>query len=285
MPPVIQRLGDAKKELEGISVMSYGGPGSGKTHFAGTSGARTFYIDTGRSTVTLKSPNYRKTHPGVEDMILVEITEKFVPGTAMPEKALAFDDVVDCIGIALSKEYIDKWDTLVIDDATALRKFAMFKGMEIGQKLNTSKTWSKSKSEDMLIVEVQDYKQEMGLIEGFIAECIEVICKQAKKNFIMLAHQRQIFGKPAKIGDEGPLLQVVPGFTGKTFPDVIGGLFDWILYHECVGGGDNTIYRVRTSGDERLMAKVRHSGIFKTLEANPNFLSMLSRVNAAYGTK
>lgn len=283
MSLVIKNLNEYEK-LEGISLISYGASGTGKTGFAGTAGSRTFYIDLGHSSVTLKSPGFLARNKDYNP-ILAEISEASIDGKGVPDKATGFDTLVSTMNLALTKEYIDRWDTMVIDEMTALSRFAMFKGLEINQNLRKSKSREESQANKSLVIVVQDFGQEMNLIEGFITEAVEVICKKAKKNLILVAHQRLIYGKAPSIGDEAPLLKVMPGFTGKTFPDTIVGLVDWVLYHECVGGGDKPIYRVRTSGDEKLIAKVRHDGVFKTLESNPNFLDMLQRVKDAYGKK
>lgn len=287
--PMPVRLSEKRTEpVSGIALLSYGASGSGKTWFAGTAGSRTLYLDIGRSTRTLKSKQFKTLFPET-DPLIVEIPEDFDPTSPIPEKAVAFDTLNDVLEYQL-RNHADDFDTVVVDDASYLRKAAMYKGLEANQKLGKSKSQEASKANDILVIGVQDYGTEMSLIEQLCAQYTEVICREYKKNFILLAHQRQVFSKPKDqsgrviIGEQPTLEKIMPGFTGQTFPDVIPMYFDWVFYHDSVPAERGTVYRVRTQGTDVITAKCRDGGVFKNIELNPNFTEFLSRISASNST-
>lgn len=273
-------------QLEDLEVydttiaLIYGGSGTGKSFFAGTAGSRTLFINIGDGIKTLKSPLFREKIGA--DPIVVNITEK-MSARGMVDTATAFDMVGDSIDYALN-HMSDRFDTIVIDDATALRKFAMNKGLEINQKLGKSESLNKGKNFDIVIKAVQDYGIEMDLIEQFIA-AYAIIARNANKNLIMTAHQRVTLEKQRDsrgnpmIGATPVLSKVSPGFTGQTFPDNVPQYFDWVFHSETVAGGSQgIIFRMRTQPDDVYTAKCRDGGVFSTVEPNPNFLAMLQKV-------
>lgn len=253
----------------------YGPSKVGKTWFAGTAGSRTLIINTGDGIDTLLSPGFKAAHPEAEDIIIVDIRED-----VDADKAEAFDLVGRVIREAYNSPIWDEIDNIVIDEATALRKYALNKATELNTealKNEAAKAKRKSRLEDFLKPDIGDYGTEMQMIEWFLGNFIPFF-KAEKKNFLMLAHQRQIFSKPARIGDDPILKKVQPGFTGKTFPDTVPAYFDDVWHMEAVGGGDNVVYRARTAGSENEVAGNRHNGIFSTVEPDPNYQNMLKRI-------
>lgn len=261
-----------RKPGESWILLVYGPSKAGKTFFGGTAGPRTLFINIGEGIDTLLSPAFTTRYPDAKDMIVADVRE------SEGGKALAFDEITDVIDEAL-KSFPDKFDTIVIDEATAFRKFALNRGMELNTEARTRGSSRGSRTEDFVTAEVGDYGKEMQLIEWFLATYIPKF-KAAKKHFVLLAHERQTFGKPAKIGDDPILKRITPGFTGKTFPDAVPVYFDDVFRMEVVGGGTNVAYRIRTAGSEIEMGGVRHGGIFDATEQNPNFLQMLAKVQA-----
>ena len=256
-------------------VLLYYGPSkTGKTYFAGTAGPRTLFINIGDGLETLMAPAFTTKYPESKDMIVVDIREMNPDGVSE-----AFDFVGDAIHYAL-KEFPDKFDTIILDEATAFRKFAMNKSMELNTEARTRGAARAKRTEDFVKPDIGDYGTEMQMIEWFLGTYIP-ICKEHKKHFVMLAHERQTFAKPAKIGDEPILKRVLPGFTGKTFPDQIPQFFDDVWHSEVVGGGDAVVYRCRTAGSESEIGGARHGGVFSVIEENPNFLKMLARIKSA----
>lgn len=262
---------DDRKPGDAWILLYYGVSKSGKTYFAGTAGPRTLFINIGDGLDTLMSPKFTSRYPESKNMITVDIREN-------EEKATAFDVITEAIDHAL-KYFPDKFDTVVLDEATALRKFAMNKAMESNTEMRTKSTRN-SRLDQFVVTDVSDYGREMQIIEWFLGTYVPIF-KEAGKHFVLLAHERQTFAKPAKIGDEAVLKRITPGFTGKTFPDQVPAYFDDVFRAEVVGGGDNVVYRARTAGTEMEMGGARHGGIFETVERDPNFLKMLARIKAA----
>jgi hypothetical protein len=261
-----------KDRIPGESWISmvYGPSKTGKTFFAGTAGPRSLFINIGDGLDTLMSPLFKSMHPASKDMITIDIREQNPLGIAE-----AFDMLTDVIDHALLN-LPHLFDNIILDEATAFRKYAMNKATELNT--STRKGSRPARTEEYMKVDIQDYAEEMNMVEWFLGQYIPKF-KGANKHFLMLAHERQIFSKPDKIGDEPVLKRVMPGFTGKTFPDKVPAFFDDVFHSEVVRDvSGNGTYRLRTVGNDSEIAGVRHNGVFKGLEVNPNFLSMLKRI-------
>ncbi len=285
--PPIYRIGDADKETnDTVNALIYGGSGDGKTAFIGTAGDRNLIINIGNGLKTLESPWFTQTH-GYRPLV-VDLSEK-LEHYGLPSKAEAFDIVGDTIDHYIATRG-DDFDSVTVDDATELRRFALFKGVEINQREGKSQTFANSKENQVVAPAIQDYGVEMNIIEQFIA-AYTVICRQNKKNFILTAHHRLIYEKPKNnkgvviIGAPSILKKVMPGFTGEKFPDDVPKAFDWVFHMESVAGGRNgSIFRARTQPDEVYTAKCRDGGVFDKMESDPHFLKMLQRVKDAKAT-
>ena len=240
---------------ESVTTLLYGGSGTGKTFLAASAGSDTLIITPSNGLATLKSPLFKTICPGIDPIIVVNNEEP------MPNRAYGFDKLSDIIDLHLEK-HRDEIKTIVVEDATNMRRMAMNKGLELNQKLGLSKTLGKSK--EVIVPTVQDYGIEMNLIEQFM-RYYTVMCKELNINFIVTAHERFTFGKAEGIGGQPPLIAIRPGFTGQTFPEDITGLFDLTWHTEVRGASDRTFYQVRTAGDAVLSAKTRWGGLFPTL--------------------
>lgn len=256
----LKRLIEIPK-AESISCLGYGPAGSGKTAFAASAGDRTLFINNGMGLETL----YKfKVNPLVATVGYDDIQNS----------AQTYDAIKNIIDTALDKNP-NEFDTIIIDDGTAFKKGAMHKAMELNQSNKNTKSLGKSKEADVLIPDVNDYGAEMALTESFVSQTCS-ICKQEKKNFILLAHERLTF-KAGKVGEQPSLIKQTPFFTGvDKSPDYITGYFDWILHFSTIGGGSQRVYRCRTEGDSILTAKVRNN-TFPEIVVNPNFLAMLKQ--------
>lgn len=257
-------------------LLYYGPSKTGKTFFAGSAGPRTLFINIGDGLETLLSPSFTSRYPESKDMIVVDISEA-------GDLAQAFDWTTDAIDHAL-KHFPEKFDTIVLDEATAFRRFAMNKAMELNTDARTRGTARAKRTEEFVKPDIGDYGTEMQMIEWFLGTYIPIF-KRTHKHFLMLAHERQTFAKPPKIGDEPVLKRVLPGFTGKTFPDQVPAYFDDVFHAEAVGAGTNVVYRARTAGSEMEIGGARHGGIFETVERDPNFLKMLARIQQSTALK
>lgn len=256
-----------RKPGESWILLDYGPSKTGKTWFAGTAGPRTLFINVGDGMETLLGKEYLAKFPAVQDMIFVDIREMAdSPESAFDKTCLAIDE-------ALAK-FSDDFDTIVLDEATAYRKYAMNKAMQLNRRKDGP---IRNRLDDFIRPEIDDFGVEMDMIQWFLGTYIPIF-KERKKHFIMLAHERQIFNKAAKIGDEQTLKKVLPGFTGKTFPDNVPAYFDDVWHSETYRAGANVFYQVRTAGSDSMIAGSRHGGVFALEEKNPNFLEMLSRI-------
>lgn len=263
---------------DAVSLCLYGGSGTGKTFFAGSAGPRTLFINIGQGIVTLKSPLFRKLYPEAGQMLVVDIFEK-LGERAQPDEGVMFDTVSDTIDNCLQTAQVnDLFDTIVIDDASALRRGAMNKALDVNAKLGKSKSKATSDQYDFVSPGVQDYGTEMAMIEQFMAGYTE-ICKKAGKHLIVVAHERNIFKKAAGIGDIPSLMKTVPAFTGvDKNPDYVTKYFDNVWNTSAVSGGNERVYRIRCQGDETISAKSRYAGVFDTLENGLDFPKMLKRI-------
>lgn len=254
---------------EAVSVLNYGNAKTGKTFFAGTAGDRSLFISNGDGHSTLQS-KFFKDKIGTDPFIEIVGTDDIVKG------ATAFRKIAELIEQNVKNTEID---TIIVDDASRHVQASMLMAMEINQALGTSKTLLKTSKFDLLLPEVQDYKTEIENTLQFYSWVISE-CKHYKKHFILLAHQRNTFKKGKNIGDTKELIKTVPFFTGAdSAPDRIPGLFDWVLHSEATGAGERARYKVRTEGDESLMAGCRDAkGIFPTIIEDPNFLKMVQSV-------
>lgn len=255
----------------GWILLYYGASGAGKTYFAGTAGDRTLFVNIGDGLETLLSPGFTSRYPSAKGMIVVDIREYNPKSTEQ-----AFDIIIKAINHALNI-FGDKFDNIVMDETTALRRFAINKAMQLNTAARTNASGRGDRLKEFAKPDIGDYGTEMQMIEWFLGQYIPLF-KERNKNFIMLAHERQIYGKPARIGDEAPLKRVVPGFTGKTFPDVVPAYFDDVWRAEVVGAGSNKVYRARTAGSTIELAKSRHGGIFESVEPDPNYLKLLAKI-------
>ena len=266
---------------ETTTWLVYGASKAGKTWFAGTAGDRTLYVyfSVGEGIETLKSPGFKE---AVGANPIVKVVEE-------TDEAFAYDRACDIIDDYL-KNRSDDFDTVVVDEATAFRRHAMWKGLSINKEENRSKSLDKATrrgkdSRPIFLPTMADYGTEMNLTEWFVAQYTDIL-KRAGKHFMILAHERNVYKKDGT----GPnaqehLYKVRPGFTGKTLPDDIVAYFDNVIHMEKAGGGEQTVHRARMQGDDVIVAGTRHAGVFKTLEKDPDFLKFIKRIKEKTNAK
>ncbi|KKM95798.1 hypothetical protein LCGC14_1184590 [marine sediment metagenome] len=277
-------------DLTGTTTLSsiiYGKKGCGKTSLAASGGDRTVFIYTGAGisgAKTLRSPWFKEkfgTNPFIVELH-EELNEK-----RMPKKATLFDQITRAIDWWLENR-IDDWDTMVVDDAANTRKAAMFKGFEINQAAGLSTAWAKTEKYTIPMPGIQDYGQEMKIMQWFVETYIEIL-EAAGKNFLILAHERYTFSKSKDskgnviVGDSDIISSIRPGFVGKTLPDDITANFDEVWHLTKIGMGDSGIVKLDCYGDNQILATTRHAGIFKPFESNPNLKEMLERIKSFQG--
>lgn len=256
-PPLVPEFHtlDEIPKAESETFLIYGASGSGKTRLLGTCGDRALIISNGGGLSTLKSPKFKELVGS--NPIVVELN------ASSPDDFFKMHDALcDTLDFALDK-YRDQFDFLCIDDATFMRRAAMYKGVEIGDSTNKSQTKKNILNKyDEMIPALQDFGTEMNILDTFFASYTQ-ICKEAKKHFIVCAHERLSYSKPAKIGDQPELIKVAPSFTGvDKNPSGVALYFDNVWYMECLSA-DQGMWRVRTVGHDKLIAKTRYDGVFE----------------------
>lgn len=271
---------------ESVTSLIFGPSKSGKTDFSGSAGERSIYLDVGRGAETFHSQSYIQRR-GPYKGFYFPIGEKG-GGTnyIVPTKAQAYDQVCDIIDESI-KKIPEKFDTFILDELTAFSRFALNKGIEINGGTGKSQAKATSDKWDMIVPGVQDYGAEMSLVKQFLAGTID-ICKANNKHLIVLAHERYLYDvivdtKSGKKTETDTIKKILPSFTGRKDVDAIPNLFDCVLHTEVVRSGENLIYRIRTMGDETLVAGTRYGGVFKPVETGLTFPDMIRRIKEGAG--
>lgn len=269
LPPIVEL--SSLKRSEAVTILLYGPSGSGKTYLAGTCGEDSVLVNTGKGIETLLAPAFTQRYKQGK---VVDISEDMSKGYMA--NVTAFDTVRRVLDDLLTKPY----KCVILDDCTALRRFAMGKGLSLNSDTGKSTSLASSKKWKMPLPAVQDYGVEMGLIRSFLADYTEAF-KDAKKHFIMIAHERleYIKNKGDGIGLTPTLRKILPGFTGQTFPDDVPAYFDCVWHSEVKRSG-KSIYQIRTSGDAILTAKTRQGGILEEVIIDPNMQSIIGRLQS-----
>lgn len=273
---MIERLSGINP-AKSVTGCIYGGAGKGKTWMMGTAGSRTLYCNVEGRLATLQGKDFKSKYEF--DPIVLTVTEEPIPDGG----AKALVELTEKINDAIDK-YSSDFDVIIVDGASALRRFAMNMGLELNSKTGKSKSLDNKKtlSPDFPVTDItiQDFAMEMALIEKFIIQ-IKDYCFNANKHFFITAHERIEYNQPARIGDAPTVRSIKPGFTGRTFPDSIPGLFDIVWHTETKGAGERIEYFARTQGDESLIAKTCFNGLFPVLVKNPSIADILTKIKNA----
>jgi hypothetical protein len=281
--PVQFQTLDEIKPWESVIMLYYGGSGVGKSCFVGTAGSRTLIINIGKGITPLLSGWARKKYyPDGSLPIVATISEVVNRKTGFFEKADAFDLVKRSIDWAMD-HFPDRFDTIAVDDATALKAFAMNKGLELNEDFQRSKTKAAASKEmnfGSFVPAVQDYGAEMDLIDKFVADTVD-FCRTERKHFLLTAHERFTYKKMKDpsgkvMGEE--IDKTRPGFTGRTFPDEITAHFDCVWRAEALRTGGGMIYRAQTQDRMNIKAKTRYPEVFPDPVVEPNFLKAIDKI-------
>lgn len=254
---------------EATATCIYGASGAGKTDLAG-SAPRPLFINTGDGILTLSGPSF-KTRRKNADPIIIDIREKLDKGAWT-----GFYRVGDAIDYAL-EHMLDQFDSVVLDDLTGLNKFGMNTAIDMNGTSGRSQTKASAGKRNTYLPAMQDYGTQMGLVDWFFGTYIPIL-KDAKKHFIVLAHERLSYSKPKGKGDVPILLAKSPHVTGADKnPDALAAYFDNVWYAHKI---NTSVYRITTQGDEIVRAKTRIGGVLNEKESDPDFTEMLSRMQS-----
>lgn len=267
MPVEIQSAQEFFKD-DPILMLLYGGSGTGKTHFAGTFGDRTLIINLTGGIKTLNAPKFTEIY-GKFNGIVATITEGNDLSKQAPTVINQINDTID----EMLMKHGDDFDTIVIDDCANLRVAAMNLALQINYDLDKSKSLLHTRKYGMPVVAIQDFGQEMNIINWFMQTLVET-CRAHKKNLVVLAHERVEHGKAPGVGAQQPVVKIRPMFTGVNTD--VGAFFDYVWYLAAEGSGSQMKVTARTIQTEIIEAKSREGGLFPERYFNPNYPEMLS---------
>jgi hypothetical protein len=271
----VYRLKDFKASSPETCLV-YGPSGAGKTYFCGTAGPRTLFINVGDGIKTLKSPEFKAEVPDAGEMIIVDVTEK-LNEKGVTDTATAYDVTCKIIDYMVAN-FRDQFDTVVLDDATFLRKFAMNAAIQASSQGRSNAQERMAGLQKYVKPEIGEYGQEMAAIEWFLWTYVKRF-KALGLNFILTAHERHVFGKAPKMGDEAPIQKIRPGFTGRAFPDFIPAFFDNVWHMEAITlGKGGTIHRLYTQNHGMAICKTRIGSLLPPMIQQPNFQKMIAHV-------
>lgn len=238
----------------------YGISGCGKTWMCGTA-QNSLYINTGQGTDTLKSPLFLSKYPHI-----VRKSKDIVQDPKGKGK-LGFDVICDTIDTFLNDRELREFvRTVIIDDATSFRSLAMKHGMKA-----TGQDISKFVESDMRYI-----KLEMDRINWFLENYMPVFRAEGI-NFVMTAHESRIYGKADKMGNERPLKEIRPGFSGEKFPDSVPSKFDEVWYLELKRDKNGYFPQVKTGGGGVELTKTRRNGVFASYELGKDYEQLLQQ--------
>lgn len=278
--PHIPIIEDIQEKYDGsIIMMPYGKAGVGKTEFGGSVGPDGLIVMVGSGEMTLSSPGFLSRYPKERRPKITYIRgDPIDPVTGFFKRAESFDKLRDVTEWFLTNPNLK---TLVVDDATFAQKFAMNVAIQSNAELRTQgvSSMDKGRKYGFPIIEIDDYQKQMNMFEWYLANTVPA-CRELKKNFILLAHERHLFSPPTKQGEQSELKFVKPGFTGKTFPDAVTAYFDLIWRFSVQSG---KIFQAQTMPTLIYDAKTRWSGEFKEIETNINFPNIEKRIIKKFG--
>jgi hypothetical protein len=202
---------------------------------------------------------------------------------AYPINPQAFDKMCDMIAYWFSPEQVDKWQTLVIDSATEVNMWAIYKALHLNGLLPDVKhALSKSDSvneqaKTLLLTGQQDYKSAQGLFMGALTD-IRVDCAKFNKNLVLVCHE----WVESEEDREGRMI------VSRYEPWLIGQLrtrvakdFDDIWATALFNGKDP---KVQMHADPKHVTKTRW-GQVPDIEKDFDFREMLKKVKLFHGVK
>lgn len=260
-------------QKESTIALIYGGAGSGKTWWAASAPRPVVFTDR-NGLVTLKSKGWRSAHPNANPQIVrLNMDET-------PLNPRAFDQIRNQMDQLFSKENLDTFDTIIIDDIDFARTAARNKAVVLNGLDGRSKTSSMERQnpmfKDVFLLKRQDFGTEMGLVDNFLLELTSG-CREYSKNLIVCAHEL----RSMKQDDKGNnfLESVKPLFTGQKTPDNITRYFDIVWYLHTIGAGSAIKREFVTDKESYYPCKTRWSGLFKNPERDVTAAQVFQRID------
>lgn len=257
-PSMAKPLLEYPSKNESLTFLIYGNTKSGKTHFAGTFGSRSYYINIGNGFSTLLAPKFREIYAKLYN------NEPYNPIRVDLSGEDLYEQVIDAIDYSLSDKMISQWDTMVIDDASRLQEAAMTKAMEVNFSTERSKSKAQEDRSGVRLLTQGDFGTQMGIMDGFFSTLTDKL-KALNKNLVVLAHEK----KDVRM-DKGASIvtDIYPLFTGN---NKITSYFDMVWNTSSSGVGNQESFRARTCATAIVEAGTRWGGVFPEEFRNPNY--------------
>jgi len=259
----------------------YGPPGSGKTFSSLTGPPPTYCIVFGGANElkTGRSIDFRKKYPELEGQIYFDQTTEPLGERGHFVEASAYDEACDLLDAALAAEEKGdfQFNTLVIDSATGLRRYAMNKAMEVNYHRATNKgntALKRLRDANIIIPGDNDYMSEMSLTMQFFEWVFNL-----PKNVVVVTHEYQV-KKYDRAKGESFVTGRMPLFTGN-HREYMPAVFDNVWHFSPVPTGKSIISRAQTVGDDTTYAKTRMGGVLAQYERDVNIRDIIARFRKA----
>lgn len=230
------------KPDEKVKILVFAPSKTGKTFGAGTF-PRPNFMDFDKGIATLRNPEFVKKY-GLRSVEYEQFTERNVNSRGVVTQHNALDDASRYFDKCMRKDFVDKFDTWVIDSGTTMSEAAMNKAIVLlGSKVMAmaSKTHEQAINTGLVYPKQQDYGSERSMVEQFID-----MVKETNKHVVILCHEKVL------TNDEGTVTGIVPLLTGKGV-EAVCLKFDEIYY-----------LSARKKGTEMLRTLTTHTnGIIK----------------------
>ena len=273
---------DASIIGEREKVLLYGEGGVGKTYTAGTMPGNVYFLVFGgpNEVKTLMSPDFRKKYPKKADKLFFDYAAEPLGKRGHFKSADAYDQACDLLDEAteLEKKGDFSFDSLVIDAATGLRRFAMNKAMEVNfhrATTGTAKTaLARLRDENIIIPGDNDWMSEMSLTTQFMDWVFRMDKHVCVCTHVWQTKKRDRASGETIITDQKPL------FTGKNREE-IPTMFDNVWYVSSIEKGRGIISQIQTVGDSNTYAKTRMGGALAPIVRDPNLEEIFKKLQTA----
>lgn len=276
MPELLAPKDAARAE----KFLFYGEPKTGKTFAAGTAPDPIWVIAVGNidELMTYFSPDFVK--PYGDKQIFHDVVEESEEWKDSGSEG--FDNLTKILntGLARAEDPDDPFNfsTLVIDNATQIGNFAMYKAMEVNFGITSNKEFTALKrlrDNDIVIPGDNDWKSQMSLMGQFVNFLFRL-----KKHVVLITHEwkEETVDRKTK---RRVINAVKPLFTGKQRTD-IPGLFSNVWRFESTG----QFFEAQTVGGTHkdnysVIAGTRMGGILPKHYRNVNIEEAIEKLQEA----
>lgn len=259
----------------------YGAPGAGKTFISLTGPPPTYVICFGGANElkTARSIDFRNKYPELEGELFFDHTVEELGIRGHFVAATAYDQACDLIDEALRQEEAGdfQFNTLVIDSATGLRRYAMNKAMEVNYERAGAKdktALARYRDHNIIIPGDNDYMSEMSLTMQFMEWVFNL-----NKNVVVVTHEHQTkkFNRETRVVVvEG----IKPLFTGN-HREYLPAIFDNVWRITPIPNSRGLVGEAQLVGDDKTYAKTRMGGVLGATLRDPNLRDVIAKFRAA----